>query len=165
MTIGLRPFLPADANACARIFSESVEALAADDYDDSQRAAWRDQIEDVAAFSDRLASAVSILALVDGVTAGFASLRGDLVEHLYVAPRFARRGVGGSLLDAVAKIAGGRGIAKLRADVSETARPLFERRGFVAQSRNVVALGDAWLPNTSMTLALLTARPPDKALN
>ena len=38
----------------------------------------------------------------------------------------------------------------LTADVSDTARGFFEHRGFVAQRRNTVALGDEWLANTTM---------------
>ena len=40
MTISLRPFLPSDAPALARLFRDSVEILAEDDYTDDQRAAW-----------------------------------------------------------------------------------------------------------------------------
>jgi putative acetyltransferase len=42
----------------------------------------------------------------------------------------------------------------LTADVSDTARPLFERQGFQAQRRNLVQLDDEWLANTTMTKRL-----------
>src|SRR6185436_9218214 len=53
--IGLRPFLPADAALLAVIFQASIEELAAEDYSDSQRAAWAAKADDVKAFAERLA--------------------------------------------------------------------------------------------------------------
>ena len=41
MTISLRPFLPSDAPALARLFRASVEVLAEEEYSDDQRAACR----------------------------------------------------------------------------------------------------------------------------
>ena len=61
---------------------------------------------------------------------------------LYVDPRFARRGVGATLIDALVRLAAARGAKRLTSEVSDTARPLFERQGFVAQRRNLVQLDD-----------------------
>ena len=70
---------------------------------------------------------------------------------LYVDPAFARRGVGTALIDALVRLAAARGVETARRDVSDTARPLFERQGFEAQRRNLVQLDDQWLANTTMT--------------
>ena len=95
------------------------------------------------------------MALVDGELAGFASLNGaETIDMLYVDPEFARRGVATALLDALTRLAAARGAKTLTADVSDTARPLFERQGFQAQRRNLVQLDDEWLANTTMTKRL-----------
>ena len=94
-TPGLRPFLPADAATLAALFRASVEALAADDYDDAQREAWASAADDEAAFASRLADALTIVALVDGDIAGFASLRDNkMFDMLYVRPDMARKASG-----------------------------------------------------------------------
>ena len=155
--IGLRPYLPADVSVCAQIFRDSVEFLAEEDYDDEQREAWAGRAEDEQAFGRKLADGLTLIAQIGGAPAGFARLKGDIIEDLYVSPSFARRGVGAALLDALTKLARARGAAKLTGDVSETARPLFTRAGFVGERRNLVSIGDAWLPNTSMALALAPA--------
>ncbi len=101
------------------------------------------------------------MALVDGEPAGFASLEGaDTIDMIYVDPDFARRGVGAALLDALVRLAAARGAKTLASEVSDTARPLFERQGFQAQRRNLVQLDDEWLANTTMTKRLA---PPDDA--
>ena len=80
---------------------------------------------------------------------------------LYVDPAFARRGVGAALIDALVRTRARRAAPSAStSDVSDTAKPLFERQGFVAQRRNLVPLGDQWLGNTTMTKTLAKAAPP-----
>jgi putative acetyltransferase len=157
--ISLRPYLPADAARCADIFRASIEELTSEDYSADQRDAWAAKADDAGAFAARLVKALTLVALVDREAAGFASLRGaNDLDMLYVDPRFARRGVGGALVDALARIAQARGAELLTSEVSDTARPLFERQGFLAQRRNLVQLDDQWLANTTMTKRLAAPR-------
>jgi putative acetyltransferase len=157
--ISLRPYLAADAARCADIFRASIEESTDEDYSADQREAWAAKADDGEAFAARLVKALTLIALVDGEAAGFASLRGasDL-DLLYVDPRFARRGVGAALVDALARLAQARGAELLTSEVSDTARPLFERQGFVAQRRNLVQIDDQWLANTTMTKRLAAPR-------
>jgi putative acetyltransferase len=152
--IALRPFLPADARRCIEIFRASIEELASEDYDADQREAWSAKADDAAAFAERLSASLTLIASLDGQSVGFASLKGQAVlDMLFVDPAFARRGVGAALIDALVRIAEARGVGRLSVDASDTARPLFERYGFVAERRNLVAVGDQWLGNTTMTRA------------
>jgi putative acetyltransferase len=153
--VALRPYVPADARRCAEIFRASVEVLAADDYGADQREAWASTADDEDAFAARLNADLTLLAVIDGAIAGFASLKGaNEIEMLYIDPEFARRGAGGALVEALAKLARARGAKRLTAEASEAVRPLFQRHGFSAESRNVVRVGGEWLANTTMTKAL-----------
>jgi putative acetyltransferase len=157
--ISLRPYLPADADRCAEIFRASIEELASEDYSGDQRDAWAAEADDRAAFASRLGKGLTLIALIDGEAAGFASLIGaDVLDLLYVDPRFARRGVGAALIDALARLAEARGAERLTSEVSDAARSLFERQGFVAQRRNLVQLDDQWLANTTMIKRLAAPR-------
>ena len=161
--VALRPYVPADARRCAEIFRASIEELAAEDYDADQREAWASRADDEEAFGARLADALTLLAVIDGAIAGFASLKGgDEIDMLFVDPEFARQGVGRALVDALTRLAGARGAKRLTAEASDVARPLFERQGFTAQKRNLVRKGDQWLANTTMTKPLDAAPPPTK---
>jgi putative acetyltransferase len=165
----LRPFLPSDAGRCAAIFRASVEALTGDDYDDDQRRAWAAAADDSAAFGARLAKALTLIATISGEPVGFGSLKGaDVLDMLYVDPQFARRGVGAFLIDALARLATGRAAKQLTSDVSDTARSVFEKQGFVAQQRNLVERDGEWLANTTMVKPLGAAdgpRPPPSKLH
>ena len=102
-----------------------------------------------------LPGALTLLAMIDGAVAGFASLKGaDQVDMLFVDPEFARQGAGGALIEALTKLAQARGAKRLTVDASDSARPLFERQGFTAERRNLVRVGDQWLANTTMAKTL-----------
>ena len=152
---GLRPFLPADAPRLAQLFRASVETLAADDYDEDQRAAWSAAADDETAFEKKLADALTIVALLDGEIAGFASLSENrYFDMLYVHPRAARRGVGSALADAVEKLAAARGTREISVDASDAARDFFAARGYAAYQRNMRELRGEWLGNTTMNKQL-----------
>ena len=54
------------------------------------------------------------------------------------------------LYDAVEKLAAARGAPHLTVEASDTAREFFQRRGFTAEQRNSVSVGNEWLSNTTM---------------
>jgi putative acetyltransferase len=155
VSVGLRPFLSSDATALAALFRASVNELAADDYGDDQREAWASAADDEEAFAAKLAGALTIVALVGGEIAGFASLKDNAIfDMLYVRPDLAGQGVGASLAEAIEKLASARGTKSLTVEASDAARDFFAHRGYVPQSRNTVTIGGEWLGNTTMTKQL-----------
>jgi putative acetyltransferase len=157
--LGLRPFLPPDALVLREIFRDSIEDLTADDYTAAQQDAWASVADDAAEFGKKLAGQLTLIATLEGSPVGFASLEGqDKIDMLYVHPAAVGQGVGAMLIDALEKLAGGRGVGKLSVDASDTARGFFEKRGYVAQQRNTVSVGDEWLANTTMQKQLAAKR-------
>jgi putative acetyltransferase len=149
--LALRPFLPADTAVLREIFRDSIEDLTADDYTPAQQEAWASAADDEAAFSKRLGSQLTLVGTLEGSLVGFASLAGgSKIDMLYVHPAAAGQGVGAMLIDALEKLAGGRAAEKLIVDSSDSARGFFEKRGYVAQQRNTVSVGDEWLANTTL---------------
>jgi len=149
--LALRPYLPADAPLLTEIFRASIEELTAEDYNEAQRGVWAAAADDEAAFGARLAQGLTLVATLGGSVVGFVALKGtEHLDLLYVHPAVAGQGIGAMLCDAVERLAAGRGTPKLTADASDTARGFFEHRGYVAQRRNTVLLGDEWLATTTM---------------
>lgn len=151
---GLRPFLPDDVPMLAAIFAASIRELTGDDYSEAQQEAWMAAAE-TEEFGKRLAADLTLIATLDGSPVGFASLRGtDHIRMLYVHPAVGRRGIATMLVDALEKLAGGRGAAALTVDASDTAQNFFAKRGYTAQQRNSVTINDEWLANTTMKKTL-----------
>jgi putative acetyltransferase len=149
--LGLRPYLPADAPLLAEIFRAGVEELTGDDYGPAQQVAWAAAADDKDAFAGRLAGALTLVATAQGAPVGFASLVGtEEIDMLYVHPAATGQGVAALLVDALEKLAAGRGAKRLKADASDTALGFFEHRGFTALQRNTVHRNGEWLANTTV---------------
>jgi len=156
--LALRPMLPADVPLLAEIFRASIEELAAEDYSEAQQEAWASAADDEEEFGARLAGELTLVATLDGAALGFASLADNArVDMLYVHPAATGQGVAAMLCDALERLAAARGTKELTVDASDTARGFFERRGFVAKTRNTVVLAGEWLANTTMVKPLAAA--------
>ena len=154
-TAALRPFLPADTPVLAAIFAAAIGELTGDDYTEEQQEAWAAVAEDEDEFGRKLASELTLIATLRNAPVGFASLKGkDQVDMLYVHPSVAGQGVASMLLDALEKLAGGRGADKLTVDASDNAQDFFRKRGYVAQQRNSFTVNGEWLANTTMQKTL-----------
>ncbi|MCP3469188.1 GNAT family N-acetyltransferase [Bradyrhizobium sp. CCGUVB1N3] len=150
----LRPFLPADVPVLAAIFASAIEELTGDDYNEAQQEAWMAAAEDDE-FGRQFAADLTLVATLDGSPVGFASLRGsDHIRMLYVHPAVSGQGIATLLVDALEKLAGGRGTTSLTVDASDTAQGFFAKRGYTAQQRNSVTINDEWLANTTMKKTL-----------
>ncbi len=147
----LRPYLAADLPLLLEIRLSAIEELTGEDYDEAQRRAWADLADDQAGLGEILKKGLSLVALIGGAPVGFIVLAdGGLIDQLYVHPAVARAGVASALVDAIEKLAAGRKIESLVVDASDTAKPLFDKRGYVAVSRNTIQVEDVWLGNTRM---------------
>jgi putative acetyltransferase len=159
--LALRPMLPTDVPLLAEIFRASIEELSTDDYSEAQQEAWASAADDEEEFGEKLAGELTLVATHAGSAIGFAALADNTkIDMLYVHPAAAGQGAAAMLCDALEKLAAARGAKELTVDASDTARGFFERRGFVAKTRNTVSLGGEWLANT--TLVKLLAAPVGK---
>jgi putative acetyltransferase len=158
----LRPFLPADLPLLSEIRFAAIEELTVEDYDEAQRRAWASSADDEEAFAQSLEKGLTLVALISGGPVGFISLQnGGLIDQLYVHPAVARTGVASVLVEAIEKLAAARGTAMLATDASDTAKPLFEARGYQATRRNTIEIEGEYLGNTRMTKALAPKSVPD----
>ncbi len=154
--LAMRPMLRADLPDLAEIFRAAIEDLTADDYSEAQREAWASAADDEEGFGQRLAGELTLVATYGGAAVGFAALADNTkIDMLYVHPAIAGQGAGAMLCDALEKLAGGRGTKELTVEASDTARGFFEKRGFVARTRNTITLAGEWLANTTMAKTLV----------
>jgi putative acetyltransferase len=158
----LRPYLASDLPLLSEIRFAAIEELTVDDYDEAQRRAWASAADDDEAFAQTLEKGLTLIALIGGGPVGFISLQeGGLIDQLYVHPAVARTGVASALVDAIEKLAAARGTAMLVTNASDTAKPLFDARGYQAVNRNTIEIDGVWLGNTRMTKTF----PPKPARN
>jgi putative acetyltransferase len=93
----LRPFLIEDTPVLAAIFIAAIEELTGDDYNEAQQEAWASAAADEEQFGERLASELTLIAMLQNSPVGFAQGQGSHRHALCAS----QRGGAGRRLDAV----------------------------------------------------------------
>jgi putative acetyltransferase len=128
----VRPFKPSDADALATLFHTSVREAGAHDYSAEQVAAWSPSRPDPETYLKRAESRTLLVAVdEDGQPIGYGDLEPDgHIDHLYCRADKIGTGVGSAIYDALEAAAKSAAMPIIYVEASESARRLFERRGF-----------------------------------
>lgn len=137
----IRCYRESDFPALCQIFLRAIRETASQHYSPSQIAAWA-QVDE-ARWRQKMAESRVLVATVDARPVGFITAMGNDIDLLFVAPEYSRQGVASALLDALfAQIPTGT----LTVEASITARPCFERHGFViVAEQEVQARGETFV--------------------
>jgi putative acetyltransferase len=152
----IRAYEPRDAEATWEAFRRAVRETASRDYTAEQVAAWAPDTVDLPAWNERRLGADTFVATIDGRVVGFSDVRdGGLLDMLFVHPEAGGRGVARALVEAVIGRARELGLTRLHTHASRTARPAFERFGFVVDRENPDnSVGGLKVPNYDLHLDL-----------
>ena len=152
-TITVRAYRTADALPTLRCFQRAVRGTASRDYDARQIESWA--AVDVEAWGRRRASVETWVAERDGHLVGFTDIDDDgYIDMMFADPDAARVGVASALLENTVDLVGRRGGTELTVQASITARPFFERHGFVVTAEQQVELRGSLLANFRMRRTL-----------
>jgi len=147
----VRPYASADLDALIVLFRDTVRTVARRDYSPEQLLAWAPDGADRGGWALRLAASSTWVAALDDRAVGFISLEPDgHIDMLYVHAALQRRGIAGALLEQLERAARARGLNRLFAEASITARPFFAHRGFHVIEAQTVALRGQELTNFRM---------------
>lgn len=154
--ISILPYRSADAEPTRRIFYDAITVTASEDYTPEQIAAWaRPGHRDLAEWNDLMCGRNSYVALVDDQVAGISDVTEQgYIEMLYVSPQFTGQGVAWQLLEFLEQQARDSAAQQLVADVSRTARPIFEARGFQVKAEQHPVIDGVAMVNFCMTKTL-----------
>lgn len=155
-TFFIRSFRPGDAPALRSVFHAAVHRLTSSHYSAEQRAAWAPAEYDAAQWAARMqANQPFVAEAKGGAVAGFADLQpSGCIDMFFVAPAFARQGVGHALMAHIHAQAAQRGLVRLWANVSLAAEPFFAAQGFAVEARQAVERAGVVLHNARMGKAL-----------
>lgn len=148
--ISLRPFGTDDIPALFAMFRDTVHRVNSRDYSLEQVRAWAPDEFNAARWAT-LSDRFTVVAEVMGHIAGFADLESDgHVDRFFVHADHQRCGVGTAMMRVVVAEAIGLGLHRLFAEVSITARPFFERKGFTVLVEEQVKVRGVTLTNFRM---------------
>ncbi|WP_439626260.1 GNAT family N-acetyltransferase [Gemmata sp.] len=148
--ITVRRFRTDDVPALFDLFHGTVHRVNSRDYTPEQLRAWAPGEMNAARWAT-LADRYAVVAECEGRVAGFADLEQDgHVDRFFTHADFQGRGVGTAMMAAVRSEAERIGARRLFAEVSVTARPFFERHGFVVLAEQRVVVRGVALTNFRM---------------
>jgi putative acetyltransferase len=152
----IRPATPDDADALCDLHIRSIRGLCAADYTPEQIEAWcRPKAPEKYRKAMTEGGETMFVAVdEDGSLAGFASVKGEELYCLYVAPDSVRRGVGRSLLTTVESAAREAGAGQLRFRSTLTALPFYVRCGYQTGEQTGALMSGVEIPCVWMTKAL-----------
>lgn len=155
MPITIRPFVPADAAPTLEVFQRAIWRTAAADYSSEQIAAWAPADADLGAWMERRSQLNTVVAVVDGLIAGFTDVDpSGYIDMMFVHPASGRRGVATALLLWARTEAERLGASTLHTHVSITARPFFEAQGFAVDRERHPILRGVVMTNYAMSRTL-----------
>lgn len=153
--IRVRLYQDADAPELLALFKETVRRVNSRDYSPVQIAAWASDEIDLTAWTTRFGGRFVLVAESNGRIVGFTDLETDgHIDRFYVSADCQRKGVGKSLLNQLIVEARRRNLPRLFTEASITARPFFERQGFVVDQEQTVVERGVEFCNYRMSLAL-----------
>jgi len=146
----IKPYEPDDAQATIDIFLRAIREVASMDYSPEQIAAWA-KVEDAEVWARYRANRPTWLAMDGSQPIGFADLKSDgCLDMMFVSPGYQGKGVASLLLATVEKAAREQGLQRIFTEASLTARPFFERKGFVVLAAQQVQKRGQTLANFMM---------------
>lgn len=147
-----RPLTADDIPAMQRLVKETILGVNARDYTREEVADWASCLDNEARQRELLAAHGFIAALDEtGLMVGIASMNAEGYLHsLFVHKDWQGRGVASFLLDEVERKAREYGGKEIYCEVSLTARPFFEKRGYVVEKTQKQRANRLLLTNFAM---------------
>lgn len=131
----LRNYAPSDCAEMAELFYHTVHTVNAGDYTKEQLDAWATGTLDLDAWNRSFLAHHTVVAVENGCIAGFGDMdAGGYLDRLYVHADKQGKGIATAICDELEREKTG----KIVTHASITAKPFFEKRGYVTVKRQQV---------------------------
>lgn len=145
----------ADLKGITKLFYETIQNVNAKDYSKDEIDDWSSWHENVDRWSEEIMRSYFIVASIDNMIVGMASLDTDgYLNLLFVHKDFQRHGIAKVLLNEIERKAYEQKNDLIYSDVSITAKGFFEKYGFIVEKQQLKKSKHKSLVNYKMTKKL-----------
>ncbi len=137
----IKPVKPDDYKEIQQLFVETVTEICSKDYTPEQIEVWVSSVKNTQRWIDIFTQQYVLVAEIGDKIVGIGTLEnGDYLDLLYVHKNFQRRGIANLLYAELENEARKQNKTSLTADVSKTAKPFFESKGFtiIKEQNNLI---------------------------
>lgn len=143
----VRKYRSGDLLQILSLFYDAVHTVDASDYTPEQLDAWAPKEADPAEWDGSLSSNFAVVAVENGEVVGFGDIGGTgYLDRLYVHAGHIGQGIGTAICECLEGAVGG----DILTHASLTAKPFFEKRGYVAVRMQQVERRGVLLTNCIM---------------
>lgn len=151
----IRNYKSTDCAEIAKLFYETVHTVNARDYTKAQLNAWADGKIDITAWDRSFLINYTLVAEKDKIIIGFGDMdEKGYLDRLYVHKDYQGKGIATALVKELEKQLAMCGISLFTTHASITAKPFFEKQGYIVIKENTVVRNDIEFTNYIMEKVL-----------
>ncbi|SHM81557.1 GNAT family N-acetyltransferase [Flavobacterium chilense] len=140
MKISFRKATISDLNEMQQLYTNTIQFACKNDYNSAQIEAWISGVKNTERWTQVIETQFVVLAIIQDQIVGFGTLKnGNYIDFFYIHKDFQRRGIANKLLTELELEAKNQHTKIITSDISITAKPFFEKKGFVvkAEQKNI----------------------------
>ncbi|WP_125722213.1 GNAT family N-acetyltransferase [Flavobacterium ustbae] len=125
-----------DLEEMQQLYLQTIQSVCKNDYNEEQRNVWSSSVNNKERWIDVIQNQFVLLAIIENQIAGFGTLKdGNYIDFFYIHKDFQRQGIADKILAELELEARKHNSKILTSDISITAKPFFEKKGFVAKAK------------------------------
>ncbi|WP_281631097.1 GNAT family N-acetyltransferase [Flavobacterium luteolum] len=129
-----------DLEEMQQLYIETIQSVCKNDYNTAQIEAWISGVKNKERWIEVIEKQFVLLAIIENKIAGFGTLKDDnYIDFFYIHKDFQRQGIADKILNELETEARKHHSKIITSDISITAKPFFEKKGFVvkAEQKNI----------------------------
>ena len=120
-----------DLKEMQELYIETIQSVCKNDYNASQIQAWVSGVKNTERWLEVINMQFVLLAIIQNKIAGFGTLKNEnYIDFFYIHKDFQRHGIAAKILTELEIEAKNQFSKTITSDVSITAKPFFEKKGF-----------------------------------
>lgn len=129
-----------DLEEMQKLYIETIQSVCKKDYNEAQREAWISGAKNTERWIAVIETQLVLLVIIKDQIIGFGTLKdGNYIDFFYIHKDFQRQGIADKLLTELELEAKKQHSKMITSDISITAKPFFEKKGYIvkAQQKNI----------------------------
>lgn len=125
-----------DLKEMQELYIETIKHVCKNDYNPAQIEAWISGVNNTERWLEVIKTQFVLLAIIENKIAGFGTLKdSNYIDFFYIHKDFQRLGIADKILTELETEAKSHHSKTITSDISITAKPFFEKKGFVAKAK------------------------------
>lgn len=119
-----------------KLFVETIQSVCKNDYNSEQIEAWISGVKNKERWIEIIEKQFVLLAIINNLIVGFGTLKDkNYIDLFYIHKDFQRQGIADKILNELELEAKKYNSKIITSDISITAKPYFEKKGFIVKAK------------------------------